>query len=260
MDYSRFAPTLLVAEEGPVRVLTLNRPEHLNSFDDDLHGNLRRVWDALVDDDDARAVVITGAGRAFSSGGFLPNFILNHSDLAHRRRDVREAERLARAMLECELPVVAAVNGPAVGLGCSIAVMSDIVVMADDTFMADPHVSVGLVAGDGGAVTWPYLMSMLKAKEHIFLGDRIPAAEAVRLGLANRIVPRAEVLQEAMVLAERLAAQPTQALRDTKRAMNTHLLNAANWVLPFALSTESESFGTDDVGRKAREFLEKDRT
>lgn len=257
MDYSEFAPALLVAEDGPVRVLTMNRPSDLNSFDDDLHRAMRRVWDALVDDEDAMAVVLTGAGRAFCSGGYLPNFARNHKDPVPRRRDIREAERLAKAMLACELPMVAAVNGPAVGLGCTLAVMCDIVVMADDTFMADPHVNVGLVAGDGGPLTWPFMMSLLKAKEYILLGDRIPAAEAERLGLANRLAPRDRVLDDALALAHRLAAQPVQALRDTKRALNLHLVNAANLILPFALAAESESFATEDVRRKAEEFMAK---
>ena len=190
MDYSRFAPSLLVTTDGPLRILTMNRPDDLNSVDDDLHEALQNVWGTLMDDDDARCVVITGAGRAFCSGGYLPDFERNYHDASARRKSIRGADRLARAMLDCELPIVAAVNGPAVGLGCSLAVMSDIVVMADDTFMSDPHVSVGLVAGDGGAVVWPLIMGILKAKEFILLGDRIPAAEAERLGLANRLAPR----------------------------------------------------------------------
>lgn len=254
--YASLPGSLRVTADGPIRTITLNRPDDLNSFDDEMHGALRRVWDMLIDDDDARAVVLTGAGRAFSAGGYLPNFVRNHTDINARRRDIREAERLAMAMLTCELPIVAAINGPAVGLGCSLAVMSDLVVMADDTFMADPHVSVGLVAGDGGTVTWPYMMSLLKAKEYVLLGDRIPAAEAERLGLANRVVPRDQVHVVATDLARRLAAQPVQALRDTKRALNKHLLDAAHSILSFALATESESFGTEDVGNKVREFME----
>lgn len=257
MDYSKYAPTLLVEEDGPIRILTMNRPGDLNAFDDDLHNGMRRIWDTLIDDDDARAIVLTGAGRAFCSGGHMPKFVRNHEDPVVRRKDIREAERLAKAMLECELPIVAAVNGPAVGLGCSLAVMCDIVVMADDTFMSDPHVNVGLVAGDGGPLTWPFMMSLLKAKEYILLGDRIPADEAQRLGLANRLAPRDRVRSDALALAHRLAAQPVQAMRDTKRALNLHLLHAANLILPFALSTESESFATDDVRRKVEEFMSK---
>jgi enoyl-CoA hydratase len=130
MDYSQLGPSLLVAKEGPVRILTMNRPDDLNSFDGSLHLAMRRVWDLLIDDEDADAVVLTGAGRAFSAGGHLPDFIRNHTDLKARRRDIREAERLATAMIACELPIVSAVNGPAVGLGCSLAVMADLVVIS----------------------------------------------------------------------------------------------------------------------------------
>jgi enoyl-CoA hydratase len=255
MDYSQFAPELLVTEDGPVRILTLNRPDDLNSFDDALHRAVRNVWNAIIDDDEADAVVITGAGKAFSSGGFLPNFVRDHNDPVPRRKDVREAERLAKAFLECELPVVAAVNGPAVGLGASLAAMSDLVVMSEDAFISDPHVSVGLVAGDGGPVTWPFMMSMLQAKEYILLGDRLGAADALRLGLANRIVPREDVLPTALELAHRLAAQPRQALRDSKRALNLPLLQAANQILPFALSAEAESFASDAVRETVEKFM-----
>jgi enoyl-CoA hydratase len=257
MDYSKFAPSLLVTEDGPLRILTMNRPDDLNSVNDDLHDALQHVWGALMDDDNARSVVLTGAGRAFCSGGYLPDFERNYHDAVARRKSIRGAERLARAMLDCELPIVAAVNGPAVGLGCSLAVMCDIVVMADDTFMSDPHVNVGLVAGDGGAVAWPLMMSILKAKELILLGDRIPAIDAERFGLASRLAPRDEVLAQATALAHRLSLQPQQALRDTKRALNLHFINALNLVMPFALAAENESFGTEDVRNKVEEFTKK---
>jgi enoyl-CoA hydratase len=150
--------------------------------------------------------------------------------------------------------MVAAVNGPAVGLGASVAVHCDLVVMADDAFMSDPHVSVGLVAGDGGAVSWPLYMSLLRAKEYILLGDRISAEDCLRVGLANRVVPRSEVLATAVELARRLAAQPKQAVRDTKRALNFHLREAADRVLDFALAAETESFSTEELRRLAAEF------
>lgn len=254
-DYDSLAPSLLVTKDGPVRILTMNRPDDLNSFDGSLHSAMRRVWDLLIDDEEADAVVLTGAGRAFSAGGYLPDFIRNRTDTKARRRDIREAERLATAMIACELPMVAAVNGPAVGLGCSLAVMCDLVVISEDTYLADPHVSVGLVAGDGGAVTWPLMTSLLKAKEYILLGDRIPAAEAERLGLANRVVPATEVMPAALALAHRLAAQPRNALRDTKRALNQYLRQSANLILSFALAAESEAFGSEEVGRAAEEML-----
>jgi enoyl-CoA hydratase len=255
MDYSPLAPSLLVEKDGPVRIVTMNRPDDLNSFDEKLHRAMRQVWDYLIDDDEADAVVLTGAGRAFSAGGYLPDFIRNRTDEAFRRRGTREAERLAHAMISCELPVVSAINGPAVGLGCSLAVLCDLVVMSEDTYIADPHVTVGLVAGDGGVVTWPLMMSLIKAKEYLFLGDRIPAAEAERVGLVNRVVAHDEVLPTALALAHRLAGQPRLALRDTKRAINLHLREAANLVMPFALAAENETFGTEEVARFSEAML-----
>ena len=104
-------------------------------------------------------------------------------------------------------------------------------------------------------MTWPLVMSLLKAKEYLLLGDPIPAADAVQLGLANRAVAPERLIDEARALAQRLCDQPQQALRDTKRALNKHLQHAADLVLAFALAAETESFGTDDVGRIAQEFL-----
>ena len=143
---------------------------------------------------------------------------------------------------------------------CSLAVMADLVVISEDTFMADPHVNVGVVAGDGGVLVWPLLMSLLQAKEYLLLGDRISAADCLRLGLANRVVPADQVLSTAMGLARRLAAKPRQAVRDTKRALNIHLQNAANSVLPFALAAEEATFALNDVRDVALSFLAKEVT
>jgi enoyl-CoA hydratase len=237
--------------------LTLNNPSMLNAFTDPLHDAMIDVWAQLARDDDARVVVLTGAGRAFSAGGNIPGFIRDYEDAERRRTSLRNARRLVDAMLACHLPIVAAVNGPAVGLGCSIAALSDIVLIADNAFMADTHVSIGLVAGDGGAMSWPFMMSILKAKEYLFTGDRISAEEAVAIGLANRVVPAAELLAEANKLADKLAAQPPQALQETKRAINLHLQQAATLVLPFALTAESESFGTEDIRQTIEKFKSK---
>ncbi|HEX3929690.1 MAG TPA: enoyl-CoA hydratase/isomerase family protein, partial [Nocardioides sp.] len=169
----------------------------------------------------------------------------------------REAGRMVTEMLRFHLPVIAAVNGPAVGLGASVAVMSDIVYMAEGAFMADPHVAMGLVAGDGGAVTWPAMMSILKAKEYLFTGDRIYAEDALRLGLANRVFPADALLPAALAFAHRLAELPAQPLQDTKRTINLHLTAAASRVLPYALAAEELSFSAPDVARLAGEFAAK---
>lgn len=249
---------LKIEQDGPVRILTLNRPESLNAFTNDLHEALASVWHQISYHDwDARAVVITGAGRAFSAGGDVPGFLETVANPDLRRSGIREAGRLVSEMLQFHLPVIAAVNGPAVGLGASVAVMSDIVFMSETAYMSDPHVPMGLVAADGGVVTWPLMTSVLKAKEYLFTGDRIPAEEALRLGLANRLCTPDELMPQALAYAHRLAQLPPQALQDTKRAINIHLRQSAQNVLPFALSAEENSFSTDDVARNARKFAER---
>ena len=247
-------PQLRIDSDGPVRILTLNNPDQLNAIVDPLHDAMARVWAQIAADPDARAVVLTGAGRAFSSGGDIPGFVRNYEDPEHRRATMRLARRLVDEMLAFHLPVVAAVNGPAVGLGCSLAILCDIVLIAEGAYLADTHVSVGLVAGDGGAMAWPLMTSLLRAKEYLLTGDRIPAEQAVALGLANRVVVADRLLEEAKALAHRLADQPPQAVQDTKRALNLHLQQAAATVLPFALAAESESFSTDAVRQTIERF------
>jgi enoyl-CoA hydratase len=187
-ESERSAP-ILVDSDGPVRIVRLNRPEALNAADDALHARLASVWDELAQDTACRAVVLTGQGRAFSAGGDFGVLKGMNESEPYRRKVLDEGARIVRSMAGFPLPIVAAVNGPAVGLGCSLAGLCDIVLIEESAYLADPHVSVGLVAGDGGAITWPALMSLLKAKEYLFLGDRIPAHVAVELGLANRVVP-----------------------------------------------------------------------
>jgi enoyl-CoA hydratase len=238
---------LKVESVGAVRVVTLNRPEKVNSVSQVLHHALTDVWGQIAADEEARAVVLTGAGRAFCAGGDAANFIKNHYDPEHRRRSIRGARKLADTMIDFPLPVVAAVNGLAIGLGCTLAVLCDMVLMSDQAYMAESHVGIGLVAGDGGAAIWPQMMSMLKAKELVLLGDRISAEDAVRLGLANRVVPAASLMEEAMATAQRFAELPAQSVQQTKRAMNIHLKKAADDVMDFALEAEYFSFGTDEA-------------
>jgi enoyl-CoA hydratase len=254
-----FDDILQVTSHGSVRVITMNDPDKLNPMTDAMHEALTDVWPHIMRDRDARAVIITGAGRAFSAGGNIPGFLACVEDLEYRRSNMRTARLLMEHLLGCHLPVVAAVNGPAVGLGCSIAVASDLVLIADNAWLADTHVNVGLVAGDGGVVTWPFMMSILKAKEYLFTGDRISPELAVELGLANRVVPADALMDEAMLLAEKLAAQPAQALQETKRALNLHMQAALLRALPFALSVESESFGSPEVAEAASRFRDRSR-
>ena len=248
MDY-QLSEQLTVTSDGPVRIVTLNRPESLNAVSPDMQRSLISVWSQLAADREARAVVLTGAGKAFSAGGDMDNFLLQQEDVERRRASLRNARRLADEMVGFHLPVVAAVNGPAIGLGATLAVLSDIVVMSERSYLADTHVLVGLVAGDGGAAFWPLLTGLLRAKELLLLGSRVSPQEALGLGLANRVVPAEDLMAEATDLAKRLAALPPQAVQDTKRSLNIHLKTAMNSVLDFSLATEGESFGTPEVAQ-----------
>lgn len=236
---------VLVTRDGPVRTVTLNRPENLNAADAAMHARLSRIWAELAADPEARAVVLTGAGRAFSAGGDF-TFMRGHRDPQARWRTMDEARRIITEMLHFPLPVVAAVNGPAVGLGSSLALMCDLVLMADTAFLSDPHVLVGLVAGDGGAATLPAHASLLHAKEFLFLGDRVDAQTAVARGMANRIVPSADLAAEATALAHRLAELPQHALRDTKRALNLGVELAYASSRNFAIAAERYSMTDTD--------------
>lgn len=233
---------LLLESLGAVRVVTLNRPHALNAVDAALHGKLARIWRELDADPDVRAIVLTGSGDAFSAGGDLRLLDRMTRDRAVRDTIMDEASEIVRTMTSVRVPIVAAVNGPAVGLGCSLASMSDVVLVEEHAYFADPHVALGLVAADGGALTWPLLTSLLRAKEYILLGDRLPAADAVALGLANRVVPRGESRREAIALAARLAALPPQSVRETKAVLNEALRAAVVSVLPAAIAAESASF------------------
>ena len=187
-------------------------------------------------------MVLTGRGRAFSAGGDFHVMTRVQRDETFREQNIAEARRIITGMVRCPVPVIAAVNGPAVlGLGCSLALLSDMVLMAEGTYLADPHVQVGLVAGDGGAMVLPLIVGLARAKELLFLGERVGGEEAVRLGLANRVVPRDKLLDEAMDLARRLAALPAGALRGTKRAVNLHLEHAMSAVMETALGAERDS-------------------
>ncbi|MGE0386219.1 MAG: enoyl-CoA hydratase/isomerase family protein [Gammaproteobacteria bacterium] len=243
----RDIPEIVIAKDGPVAIVTMNNPKMLNAFTDDMHTGMEEVWQHLALDRSVRTIVLTGAGKAFSAGGNVPAFKKNYDDFQYRREGMRGAMRLLREMIDCPKPVIAAVNGPAVGLGCSVAVCSDVVMVAESAFMADPHIEVGLVAGDGGAVMWPLMMSVLKAKYYLLTGDRIPAAECVNLGLANFVVPDAKLVEQAVALATRIATKPQQATEETKRAVNLHMHQALLRVGPFASMAEQESFGTTDV-------------
>jgi enoyl-CoA hydratase/carnithine racemase len=254
MEYD-LPDVIRVEVDGPVRIVRLSRPEQLNAINEELHLALTQLFPQLSADDDARVAVITGEGRAFSAGGDFDLLDRMAEDRTLRRDVIAEGRELVLNMIRCRVPVIAAVNGPAVGLGCSVIALSDVVYIAESAYLSDPHVTVGLVAADGGPLTWPLHTSLLLAKEYAFTGDRITAARAAQIGLANHVSPDGEVLQEALAAARKIAALPRQAVEATKRVLNLHLERAVLATIDFAMASETESFDTADLRANVDRFL-----
>ncbi|MFI7667804.1 enoyl-CoA hydratase/isomerase family protein [Nocardia sp. NPDC049526] len=233
-----------VRAEGPVRIITLNRPDALNAVNDPLHAGLARLWPRLSADSGARVAVLTGAGRAFSAGGDFTYLEELSRDSDLRAKTIADGRDIVLGMARCRIPVIAAVNGPAVGLGCSLVALSDMVYIAETAYLADPHVQVGLVAADGGPLTWPLHTSMLLAKEYAITGARIPAARAREMGLANHVVE--DPVAEALACAQRMLELPQQAVESTKRVLNLQLEHAVLATLDYALAAEDLTFQSAD--------------
>jgi enoyl-CoA hydratase len=246
-------------DDDGIVLVTLNRPDALNAANEELHGAIAAVWSELTASSDVRAVVLTGAGKAFSAGGDLPLLQRMVEDPELRATIMAEAATIVRSMVMSPWPIVSAVNGPAVGLGCSLASLSDLVVMEEQAYFADPHVSLGLVAGDGGGLTWPLNMGLQRTKEFLLLGGRISAEEAFRFGLANRVVAKGEAVGEARTLAKRLADLPPQSFRETRRVLNQPLVARVEEALDDILAAETASFDDEVFRRSLSRMLERHR-
>lgn len=256
MDYAGYR-TIEIKRDRKVLVLTLNRPEKLNAINATLHAELARIFADVAMDGEAHAVVLTGAGRAFSAGGDVEWFKEVETNPRAFDPVQWEAKKIIHDLLDLEAPVIAAVNGHATGLGATLALFCDTIFMADTAKIGDPHVKMGIVAGDGGAVIWPWLVGPARAKEYLMTGDLLTAPEAERIGLVNRVVPAAECLPRALEFAHRLAEGPILAVKWTKVSINKLLKAAVNLILDASLALEAQTFGTDDHREAVRAFVEK---
>ena len=258
-DYSY--STLLVDQKDRVLTVTLNRPERLNAVDEAMHGELEAVFGAVGRDPEVSVLVLTGAGRGFCSGGDVRAMDERGGAIALQDRPLgavsQSGRRLIHNLLWIEQPVICALNGVAAGLGATIALFCDIIYASDQARIGDTHVRAGLVARDGGAVIWPLLIGLAKAKELLMTGDIIDAQEAERIGLINKVVPHDELMETVMDLARRLATGPALAIRGTKHALNRKLWNDLNQALDMGLALEERSSRHPDHHEAARAFVEK---
>lgn len=242
-----------------VRILTiaLNRPDALNAVNAGLHTELSRVFYDVAVDPDSDIVVLTGNGKAFCAGGDIKWMQDAIDDPAMFERTAVEAKGIFFGQLEVEKPMVCRMNGHATGLGASLALCCDVVYAADNAKIGDPHVSVGLVAGDGGCVLWPQLIGYTRAKEYLLSGDLMSAPDAERLGLINRAVPLAELDAIAYGFAGRLARGATKAIRWTKVTANLGLKALAHQIFDTGLGYEIQSNRTRDHQEAVNAFRER---
>ena len=253
-DFTR----LHLSQAGPVLTVALNRPQALNAIDRAMHAELAVVFEMAAADEDVAVVVFTGAGAAFSAGGdfdFMQEMIDNP-----RLQDIEGAaltKRTLMGILDCPKPIIAKVNGDAIGLGATLALFCDLILAADHARIGDPHVRVGLVAGDGGAVIWPQLVGYARAREFLLLGSLLSAPEAEKIGLINYAVPAGDLDDRVAALAQRLVGGARLAIGWTKTSVNAALRRSLSDALDASLALESITMRSDDHQEAVWAFKER---
>lgn len=258
IDYSEYE-FLKIEIADRIATVTLNRPEQLNAVNAALHHEFEQIWLDLAQDRDVNAILLTGAGKAFSAGGDITSKDKPSKSRGRggRRIVMADGRRVIENMLDVEQPIVAAINGDALGFAANVALLCDITVASDTAKLADTHVALGAVAGDGGAVIWPLLIGPNRAKEFLMLGDSITGADAARIGLVNYAVPADQVLPKGRELAQRLADGPTWAIRWSKLAVNKWLKQQANLIMDAGLAYEALTLTTQDHKESVKALIEK---
>jgi enoyl-CoA hydratase len=251
-DYQR----IRITRRDRVLVLTLDNGK-VNAVDARMHRELARVFLDAQDDEDSDLVILTGQGRAFCAGGDTDWFRQQIDDQRTFRAIAPEAKRIVSSLLDLEKPLICRLNGPAAGLGATLALMSDIIVAADTAVIGDPHIKVGLVAGDGGAIIWPQLIGFARAKELLMTGDLLPATEAARMGLINYAVPADQLNAKVDEIATKILGNPRWAVRWTKTVANIPLKELAARLSDPAVAYEILSNMTEDRREAVAAFVER---
>ena len=260
-DWGEFK-TMLARQDGRLLTVSFNRPDRLNAVGGGLHEEFTEILGRAGGDNSVGAILLRGEGRAFCVGGDVKGFDERASGAkpsrpAHTVLHTLNATELLEAILGVPQPIVAAVHGHAMGLGATIALFCDVVVAAEDARFADTHVSVALVAGDGGAVMWPLIMPFGAAKWYLLTGDPISGAEAARLGMVLKAVPGEQLLDEATALAQRLADGAPLAVQGTKATLNRIVRDRMSLLMDTGLLLEGATFVSDDHREAAAAFVAK---
>ena len=248
--------SLSLTVDGHVAEITLTRPHLLNRFDFVLHRDFTEVLLELRGLTDVRAIVLASTGTVFSAGGDFELMLACRADVATRTRTLDEGRLLFRLLADVPVPVVVALHGDAIGLAATVALACDAIVAARTASISDPHVSIGLVAGDGGCVVWPAAAGMLRAKRYLLTGDRLSAEDAWVMGLVSDLVDGPDDVLPA-ALAARMAALPPLAVQGTKRALNQLLQQRAGEVLDLSFTLEAASMASDDLAEAIAAFKER---
>jgi enoyl-CoA hydratase len=226
VDFDGYNQLTFSRRDNGVLLITLDRPEKYNAADEEMHGELARVWTDVDADPATRVAVITGAGKAFSAGGDLAMVERMAGDYERVSHMLKEMSALVYNIINCEKPIVSAINGVAVGAGTVAALLADVAIVAEDARIGDGHVRLGVAAGDHAAIIWPLLAGMAKARYYLLTGEMVTGAEAERLGMVAKALPREQVLDEALRVADVLATGSQPAIRLTKKALNSWLRSA----------------------------------
>lgn len=256
MNFSDYKATAL-RRDGRVLHATFNRPETSNAMDDDLQSDLELLFADVTRDEETNVLVLSGAGRAFSAGGNIEEMQLCIEQPALFREGTERGKRHIHAILDCPKPIIAKVNGAAIGLGATLALFCDIVVAAKGAKIADPHVNIGLSAGDGGAIIWPALLGYARAKAFLLTGDAVTGEEAERIGLIHRAVAPEELDSVVDELAQRIANGASQAIQYTKLSVNMGLKQTIDQLLEKTFEYELITQRSQDHQEAVNAFRER---